>query len=62
MIDVLIDGAGPALGLVAVGLTAFAATFVREWFRSSPPPPRRGGRIPADERRLLGDDWRECLR
>lgn len=63
MIDVLIEGAATPLAIVGFFAAAFGVTYWRDWVRGvSVAPPRRDGRIPADERRLLGDDWRECVR
>jgi hypothetical protein len=63
MIDVLIQGAATPLAIFGLLAAAFAVTYVRDWYRpTGQVPPRRDGRIPADERRLLGDDWRDCVR
>lgn len=62
MINALVDGIGPGLGLVAAVAALYALKFCRDWFAPSQPPPRSKARIPENERRLLGDDWRKCLR
>ena len=63
MVDVLIEGVATPLAIVGFFAAAYAVTVWRDWVRGNrTTPPRRDGRIPADERRLLGDDWRECLR
>ena len=61
--DALITGAATPLAIAGFFAAAFAVNYWREWVRgTSAAPPRRDGRIPTDERRLLGDDWRECVR
>lgn len=63
MMSVLIEGAATPLAIVGLFAAAFAITYWRDWIRGiSETPPRRDGRIPDDERRLLGDDWRDCIR
>lgn len=60
MIDLLINGAATPLAIVGFLAAAFAITYWQDWvWGISTAPPRRDGRIPADERRLLGDDWRD---
>jgi hypothetical protein len=63
MIDVLIEGAATPLAIAGFFAAAFAVTYWRDWVRGiSAAPPRRDGRIPARERELLGDDWRDQVR
>jgi hypothetical protein len=62
MIDTLIDGAATPLTIVAFIAAAFVATSWRDWLRPARPLDRADNRIPPEERRLLGDDWRDCVR
>lgn len=62
MMDALIDGAGPGFGLISAIVAIYAIKFFRDWFRPAETPARSDARIPDDERRLLGDDWRNHLR
>ena len=62
MITTLIEAAATPLAIGGMLAAAFAVTYWRDWVRRPPELPRRDGRIPTDERRLLGDDWRDCIR
>lgn len=69
--DELIDGLLRMLfTLLAFFVPLLALTALYEWavenrpgwFSPTPtPPPRRDARIPADEKALLGDDWRDAV-
>ena len=56
----LVEAAATPRAIGAVFALAWALTAWRDWVRCEVPP-RRDGRIPAEERRLLGDDWRDCV-
>lgn len=60
--DALIQGAATPLAIAGIFGAMYAAKFWREWIKPAPVALRRDGRIPARERELLGDDWRDCLR
>lgn len=46
-------------GIVCLVILAFATLVNRLLDRSLPSPPRADLRVPARERELLGDDWRD---
>jgi hypothetical protein len=59
MISLLIEAVATPIAILALFGAAYALTYWPDWIRRSPELPRRDGRIPADERALLGDDWRD---
>jgi hypothetical protein len=62
MIPLLIEAVATPLAIVGLFGALYALTYWPDWIRRRPEPARREGRISSEERRLLGEDWRECLR
>jgi len=62
MTSLLIEAVATPLAIVFLFGAAYALTYWPQWIRRPAEPPRRDGRIPTDERNLLGDDWRDCIR